>query len=65
MELLVGFDVPEGNPKVYVLKLNKSIYSLKQSSLNWFNLLSSALQKEGQDFVPSPTDPCLFIQKDR
>eukprot|EP00957_Ditylum_brightwellii_P178546 13600462-Ditylum_brightwellii.AAC.1 len=54
MELPIGIDPPNGaNPKAYVLKLNRSIYALKQSSLNWFNLLSGALQKKGRDFVPS------------
>ena len=47
MELPIGMTVESGNPKEYVLRLNKSIYGLKQSSLNWFKLLSGALQKKG------------------
>eukprot|EP00957_Ditylum_brightwellii_P109663 8364841-Ditylum_brightwellii.AAC.1 len=64
MELPIGMDVAEENPKEYVLKLNRSIYGLKQSSLNWFTLLSKTLMKKGYDFTPLQTDPCLFIRKD-
>eukprot|EP00957_Ditylum_brightwellii_P112787 8598693-Ditylum_brightwellii.AAC.1 len=53
MELPIGMDVQHRVTKDYLLRLNKSIYGLKQSSLNWFNLLSKALQKKGRDFRPS------------
>eukprot|EP00957_Ditylum_brightwellii_P143740 10951469-Ditylum_brightwellii.AAC.1 len=56
MELSIGINVPEGNPKEYILKLNCSIYGLKQSGLNWFSLLPNALMKKGSDFTPSQTD---------
>eukprot|EP00957_Ditylum_brightwellii_P210735 15365327-Ditylum_brightwellii.AAC.2 len=49
MELPIGMDAQQGHTRDYVLRLNKSIYGLKQSSLNWFNLLSQALQKKGRD----------------
>eukprot|EP00957_Ditylum_brightwellii_P032286 2446093-Ditylum_brightwellii.AAC.1 len=54
-------DVQQGHARNYVLRFKKSIYSLKQSSLNWFNLLSQALQKKGSYFSPSMVDPCMFI----
>eukprot|EP00957_Ditylum_brightwellii_P209839 15363494-Ditylum_brightwellii.AAC.1 len=65
MELPIGMDVPEGNPRAYMLKLNHLIYSLKQSSLKWFNLLLSALQKEGCDVKgrENPARP-LLLHKD-
>ena len=53
MELPIGMTVPKGSQKDYVLKLNKSVYGLRQSSLNWFKMLSGALQKSGRDFKPS------------
>eukprot|EP00957_Ditylum_brightwellii_P009407 711343-Ditylum_brightwellii.AAC.1 len=53
MELPIGMEVQHGNAKNYILRLNKSFYGSKQSSLDWFNLLSKALQKEGRDFKPS------------
>ncbi len=37
MELPIGFDPLNGeNEKFYVLKLNKSLYGLKQAGYNWF-----------------------------
>lgn len=45
----------------YVLKLNKSVYGLRQSSRNFFQHLTKALAK--LNFVPSDHDPCLFIGK--
>eukprot|EP00957_Ditylum_brightwellii_P187056 14245600-Ditylum_brightwellii.AAC.1 len=63
MELPIGMDIAEGNPKEYVLKLNCSNNGLKQSNLNWFTLLSKASMKKGRDFTPSQADPCLFIRK--
>eukprot|EP00957_Ditylum_brightwellii_P183853 14004195-Ditylum_brightwellii.AAC.1 len=36
-------DVHEGNAKDYILEFSKSIYGLKQSILNLFTLLSTAL----------------------
>ena len=45
-----------------VLKLNKSLYELKQSPRNFFLHLKSKL--ETLEFVQSPADPCLFIRPD-
>lgn len=46
----------------YILKLNWSLYGLKQASLNWYKTLQTALQTYG--FQPSKIDPCLYIDKD-
>ncbi len=60
MELSIGFDPPEGEyPKSYVLRLNKSLYGLKQAGYNWFAKLSNGLQDRG--FVHSSIDPCVFF----
>jgi len=60
MELPIGFDAPEGeNRKPYVLRLNKSLYGLKQAGYNWFAKLSNGLQDRG--FVQSNIDPCVFF----
>jgi hypothetical protein len=45
-----------------VLRLNKSLYGLKQSSLNWFNLIKSRLEACGLK-QQLDVDPCLFIGK--
>ena len=60
MELPIGFDAPEGEYcKPYVLRLNKSLYGLKQARYNWFAKLSNGLQDCG--FVQSSIDPCVFF----
>eukprot|EP00957_Ditylum_brightwellii_P048913 3710800-Ditylum_brightwellii.AAC.1 len=64
MELPIGMTVESGHPKDHVLRLNKSIYGLKQSNLNWFKLLSGTMQKKGRDFTPSKINPCVFLKKD-
>ena len=43
-----------------VLKLNRSLYGLRQSPRNFFLHLKSKL--EGLDFVQSSADPCLFVR---
>ena len=46
----------------YVLKFNKSLYGLKQGSLNWFEHLRKGL--EARDYVQSRVDPCVFLRAD-
>jgi len=41
------------------LRLNRSIYGLKQAARVWYKLLSRVLQTLGLN--PSPSDPCLFV----
>ena len=60
MELPLGFtplDDPN-NSKNYVLKLNMSLYGLKQASYNWFEKLKAGLKD--RDFEPSKINPCLY-----
>lgn len=53
-----GFEVEsEANEKL-VLKLNKSLYGLKQSGRNWNNLLHAFLTEQG--FSQSQVDPCVY-----
>ena len=61
MELPPGFDVPTGEKGKYVIELKKSLYGLKQSSLNWYEKLKQGLEK--RNFVPSKVDPCVFISE--
>jgi hypothetical protein len=58
MHLPISFQVDtENESKSYILKLNKSLYGLKQASLNWFKKLKQGLIDHG--FHPSAMDPCL------
>jgi hypothetical protein len=43
------------------LKLNKSLYGLKQASFNWYEKLKSGLLVRG--FNQSQIDPCLYFKK--
>ena len=61
MEFPVGFDLGPDSRK-YVIKLNKSLYGLKQAAHNWFELLKSSLEARGYDHQ-SATDPGVFIGK--
>jgi hypothetical protein len=61
MELPIGFDALGGEScKFYVLRLNKSLYGLKQAGYNWFAKLSNGLQDCG--FVKSNFDPSIFFR---
>jgi hypothetical protein len=60
MELPIGFDAPNNeNQKHCFLRLNKSLYGLKQAGYNWFAKLSNGLQDCG--FVQNSVDPCIFF----
>jgi hypothetical protein len=60
MELPIGFDAPNNeDQKFYVLKLNTSLYGLKQAGYNWFAKLSNGLQD--RSFVQSNIDLCVFF----
>ena len=61
MELPTGFNNGECTGK-YVLKLNKSLYALKQAAFNWFQLLRKGLEDRGYS-QQSNTDKCVFLGK--
>jgi len=60
MELPLGCVGPNGDRKGHVLKLNKSLYGLKQASHNWFNYLGDALK--GHGFIQSQVDQCVWYK---
>ena len=62
MELPAIFGLGSDSRK-YVIKLNKSMYGLKQVVHNWFELLKSSLESRDYDHQIA-TDPCVFIKKD-
>ncbi len=65
MELPAGINptnVSDGDRHRYVLKLNKSLYGLKQAGYNWFKKLCKGLIT--CNFIQSQVDKCIFFQKD-
>lgn len=46
---------------MYVLKLKKNLYGLKQASYNWYGKLRDGLMDRG--FRPTKIDQCLYMKK--
>ena len=46
---------------MHSIKLQRSLYGLKQSGRMWYNRLSQYLLKEG--YVNNPICPCVFTKK--
>jgi len=67
MKILEGYKMPETyNPisrSMYSIKLQRSLYGLKQFGRMWYNCLSEYILKEG--FENNPICPCVFIKKIR
>jgi len=65
MKLPEGFNLPESynsySRESYSIKLNKSLYGLKQSGRMWYNRLSEYLIKEG--YKNDLICPCIFYKK--
>ncbi|KAK2374513.1 hypothetical protein QL285_075470 [Trifolium repens] len=65
MKLPEGFNFPNANSlesrEGYSIKLNKSLYGLKQSGCMWYNRLSEYLLKEG--YKNDSICPCIFIKR--
>lgn len=65
MKIPEGFRMPEAlkskSRHMYSIKLNRSLYGLKQSGRMWYNRLSEYLLKKG--FVNDQVSPCVFIKK--
>jgi hypothetical protein len=63
MKIPKGLDIPNKNHScnMYCVKLQKSLYSLKQSGRIWYNRLKKFLLHEG--FSNNDDCPCVFIMK--
>lgn len=62
MKLPEGFKLPEaGSREKYSIKLNKSLYGLKQSGRMWYNRLSEYLTKKW--YKNDSICPCIFIKR--
>jgi hypothetical protein len=59
MQLPPGFE----NAESQYVKLNKSIYGLKEASSLWFNKFTNILKQF--EFYPTISDPCLFIKREK
>jgi hypothetical protein len=51
----------KSNRNMYIVKLQRALYGLKQSGRMWYNRLSKFLLKKG--YVNNPDSPCVFIRK--
>ena len=65
MKILEGFKLSEANNtkpcNMCSIKLQRSLYGLKQSGHMWYNCLTEYLLKEG--YANNPICPCIFIKK--
>ena len=65
MKIPERFKLPKTNSakprSMYSIKLQQSLYGLKQFGRMWYNHLSEYLLKEG--YVNNPICPCIFIKK--
>ena len=62
MQLPIGFQtikVPN-HSQLYLLKLKKNLYGLKQASFNWYKKLQDGLKDRG--FKSSKIDQCLYMK---
>lgn len=64
MKISEGLKLPEAldsskSKDIYVVKLQRSLYGLKQSGRMWYNRLSDYLLKKG--YVNNKICPCVFI----
>jgi len=62
MKVPEGITVPKPEKRnMYSVKLQRSLYGLKQSGRMWYNRLSNFLEEKG--FLKHEDCPCVFIRK--
>jgi len=63
MKVLEGLKIPGPNQNriMFSVRLQRSLYGLKQSGRMWFNRLSNFLLKRG--YTNNDDCPCVFIKK--
>ncbi|KAF3627411.1 putative vicilin-like antimicrobial peptides 2-2-like [Capsicum annuum] len=61
MKIPKGYKMHEASREMYSIKLQRSLYGLKQSRCIWYNRLSKYLSKDG--YTNNEIFPCAFIKK--
>ncbi len=61
MYLPIGFILNNNNNNIYILKINKRLYGLKQAANNCYNCLKTSVEDRGVN--TSQFDQCVFIKK--
>ena len=65
MKIPEGYKMPEAfglkSREMYSIRLQRSLYGLKQSGRMWYNRLSEYLINEG--YINDAICPCVFIKK--
>lgn len=59
VEMAPGYATTDKNGVRFVMKLEKSLYGLAQSPLNWWKTIDPRLIEIG--FAPLKSDPCVYI----
>ena len=62
MELTIGFGVEGSHPIECIISLDKNIYSLKDTGLEWFEKIKEGLEAIG--FVKFQLYPCVWYRGD-
>ena len=62
MKIPEGLRIEDTKPRhLYSVKLQRSLYGLKQSGRMWYNRLSEYLLNDG--YVNNQVRPCIFIER--
>jgi hypothetical protein len=62
IDLFINLNIISNKNRDILLRLNKALYSLKQSARIWYNTLTNILINK-LSFISLKLEPCIFINK--